>query len=179
MEKRIAILRGINVGGRRKVLMDDLKKLFLELDFSEISTYIQSGNVIFNDQSSRSNLELSNMIENAILKRYAFEIPVIVRTVSELIQAVSGNPFYNEEEDIDRLYLTFLQEKPLEENRIKTEKYQYSPDEFVIRGKEVFIFCPGPYNKTKLSNSFFENKLKVKATTRNWKTVLKLIALSR
>jgi len=179
MEKRIAILRGINVGGRRKVMMDDLKKLCLELDFSDISTYIQSGNVIFNDPSARSNLELSNMIENAIQKRYAFEVPVIVRTVSELIQAVLDNPFYSEEADIDRLYLTFLNEEPLEENRIKTEKYQYPPDEFVIIGKEVFIFCPGPYNKTKLSNSFFENKLKVKATTRNWKTVLKLITLSR
>ena len=179
MSRRIAILRGINVGGKRKILMADLRGLFEKMKFSNISTYIQSGNVFFNVKSEPNNLELSQKIEEAIKKEFGLEVPVIVRTPKEIEVAINQNPFYQSNSDITSLHLTFLQEKPTEENRQTTAAYNYEPDQFLIEGKEVFIYCAGKYHRSKLTNNFFEKKLKVRATTRNWKTVLKLLELGK
>jgi len=179
MSKKIAILRGINVGGKRKILMADLKLLFQNLGFSNISSYIQSGNVIFIDDNGLNDLDIAKQIEHAITAKYKFDVPVIIRSSKEIAKAVKKNPFYKKNaEDISQLHLTFLNEKPTKENLTKIESYNYEPDKFVIIGKEVFIFCADKYHQSKLTNNFFEKKLKVSATTRNWKTVLKLVELS-
>ncbi len=176
MTKYIAILRGINVGGKRKILMADLKELFIEIGFADIQTYIQSGNVIFNTKRKDDNIELANKIEQSIAKNYDFKVPVIVRNVEELNEAISNNPFF-EKNDIERLHLTFLKEVPETEKLDKIKTYDYSPDKFEIKDKNVFVYCSGKYSDSKLTNKFFESKLKVLATTRNWKTVLKLLEL--
>jgi len=180
MNKKIAILRGINVGGRRKILMADLKLLFEDFGFNNISTYIQSGNVIFDDTTEISDLEIANTIEAAILNKYKFTVPVIVVSSKDLVKAVKSNPYYQGESvDISKLHLTFLKEKPTKESLQKIATYNYEPDKFVIKGQNVFIFCEGKYHQSKLTNNFFERKLAVSATTRNWKTVLKLVELSK
>jgi len=179
MNIKVAILRGINVGGKRKILMVDLKALFEDLGFTDIITYIQSGNVIFNSVEETSNTELSDKIEKAITEKYGFEVPVIVRTASELKKAVSINPFLQKDEvNIDRLFLTFLKNTAHEEYRLKTEILDFNPDKFSIKDEHVFIFCAGKYHQSKLTNNFFESKLKTRATTRNWKTVMKLLELA-
>jgi len=179
MNRRIAILRGINVGGKRKILMADLKSMFEKMKFLNISTYIQSGNVIFDLEKKFDNRDLGQKIEKEIEKEFGFEVPVIVRTPKEISTAINQNPFYKDETDIANLHLTFLNTEPIEENQKKTETYNYKPDKFKIEGKDVFIYCEGKYYKSKLTNNFFEKKLKVDATTRNWKTVLKLQELSK
>lgn len=181
MNKKIAILRGINVGGRRKILMADLKSLMSELGFTNIKTYIQSGNVIFNNDQALNHIEVATKIEEAITNQYGFDVPVIVLSAQEIARAVQDNPFYQtkEEVDIKSLHLTFLKKTPTAENLAKTETYNYEPDRFLIQDKNVFLFCAGKYHKSKLTNNFFEKKLKVAATTRNWKTVLKLLELSK
>jgi len=180
MKKKIAILRGINVGGKKKVLMADLRLLFKELGFSNITTYIQSGNVIFDDTTKLTDLEIADKVELAISNKYEFTVPVIVRSSTDLVKSVSNNTFYKKDlTDISQLHLTFLKEKPTKENVTQTESYNYEPDKFVIKGKDVFVFCEGKYHQSKLTNNFFEKKLKVAATTRNWKTVLKLVELSK
>lgn len=180
MSKKIAILRGINVGGRRKILMADLRLLFEKLGYSEVATYIQSGNVFFKSDKKSTDIEMATEIEQAISDKYDFEVPVIVKTAEEIAQAVKENPFYQgEEANIKPLHLTFLKESPSAENLAKTKTYDYPPDKFVIKDKSVFIFCEGKYHQSKLTNNFFEKKLKVAATTRNWKTVLKLLELSQ
>lgn len=179
MAKKIAILRGINVGGKRKILMQDLKMLFNDLGFKNIETYIQSGNVFFDLDENQSDLEISKKIEQAIFRKYKFEVPVIVRSTKDLEMVVKNNPFYQENEtDINQLHLTFLKESPVRENSKKAESHNYDPDRFVVQGKHVFVYCEGKYHQTKINNIFFENKLKTTATTRNWKTVLKLLELS-
>jgi len=179
MLKRIAILRGINVGGKRKILMEDLRLLFSELGFKSVSTYIQSGNVLFESDEKQTDTEMAELIEQAILMQYKFEVPVIVRTQEELELAIKNNPFYQRDEtDINQLHLTFLKEIPAKENLVKVESYNFEPDKFKISGNNAFVFCNGKYHQTKVSNNFFENKLKTSATTRNWKTVLKLVELS-
>ncbi|MGK0364832.1 MAG: hypothetical protein ACI85O_001892 [Saprospiraceae bacterium] len=180
MTKKIALLRGINVGGKRKVLMADLRQLLEGNGFTDVKTYIQSGNVIFTLKEELDNLEIAKKIETVISDNYEFDVPVVVRTAEEWERAIKDSPFYEADmEDISQLHLTFLKEKPTDENQEKTETYDYPPDKFIIKNTEIYILCLGKYHKTKLSNTFFEKKLKVSTTTRNWKTVLKLLELSR
>lgn len=172
MNKKIAILRGINVGGKRKIRMTDLKSLCETLGWKDIETYIQSGNLIFTSDVPTSELEES--LKLTIKEKYGLDVPVIVRSSKELQTSIDSNPFFNKSIEIHQLHLTFLKEKPLKEEVEKILKYSCKPDNFKIVGKDVFILCTGKYHKSKLTNSFFENKLNITATTRNWKTVLKL-----
>jgi len=176
MEKRIAIIRGINVGGRRKILMADLKELFSLLGYKGVTTYIQSGNVIFQVDEKQKNREIETGIETAIKEKYGFDVPVILRTEAEWDKAIKTNPFAKTAA-VENLHLTFIKEIPKEEYQEKINTYDYSPDKFEIIGNNAFVFCAGRYSKSKLTNKFFESKLKTTTTTRNWKTVLKLSEL--
>jgi len=171
----ISILRGINVGGNRKILMKDLKVLFEKLGFANVETYIQSGNVIFESDLKLSTADLEQNIQQAITETFGFDVPVIVRTADEWDKSIVNNPFWKEKDaDIDRLHLTCLKEIPSPELLEKIKLSQFLPDRYEIIGKDVFIFCAAGYGTSKLVNPFFESKLKVPATTRNWKTVMKL-----
>jgi uncharacterized protein (DUF1697 family) len=177
MNKKFAILRGINVGGKRKILMADLKVICQKLGWKNVVTYIQSGNLIFD--SEKQNSQLEKTLEKAIYSKYGFDVPVMVRNASELQISIGNNSFAAGDTDITKLHLTFLKEKPSEENVEKIKTYNYKPDKFEIEEKDVFIYCEGQYHRSKLTNNFFEKNLEVAATTRNWKTVLKLRELSR
>ncbi|MBE7641085.1 DUF1697 domain-containing protein [Salegentibacter sp. BLCTC] len=177
MNKKIGILRGINVGGKRKILMADLKLLCEKLGLENVKTYIQSGNLIFN--SDKQGFELENALEKGIAQEFGFDVPVIVRTEKELETSIYNNSFYDKDVDISQLYLTFLKEKPAKQHIDKVSSLDHEPDKFKIKDKDVFILCEGKYHKSKLSNSFFEKQLRVGATTRNWKTVLKLLELAK
>lgn len=177
MAKLIAILKGINVSGHKKILMADLKALIETLGYKNVSTYIQSGNIIFTATQTAEKVRIA--IEKAIQQQYNFDVPVIVRSANELQDIIINNPFINKEGvDIDKLHVTFLEHTPDEEQLAAMRQYNYPPDEFSIAGKEVFLHCPVSYGETKLSNAFFEKKLKMNATTRNWKTVGKLAELA-
>lgn len=175
MTTYIAILRGINVSGKNKILMQDLIALFESLNFKNVKTYIQSGNVIF-DSKSLKNLE--TLIQQKIKEQFGFDVPVIVRTVDEITNILKHNPYLKQKNiELDKLHITFLSETPIKENLAKIHTYSFAPDVFEIIGNEVYLHCPNGYGNTKLSNTFFENKLKVTATTRNWKTVNEIIKL--
>jgi len=171
----IAILRGINVGTGRKVPMVDLKKLCEKLGLLNVQTYIQSGNIIFELSKPESVSALQERLYQAISAAFGFDIPVIVRCMEGWAESIANNPFLKEKDvDIDRLHLTCLKEIPLPELLEKIKMFQYLPDRYEIIGNDVFIFCAAGYGTSKLTNSFFESKLKTSATTRNWKTVMKL-----
>lgn len=177
MTRYISILRGINVGGKRKILMADLRQLFKKLGFSNTTSYIQSGNIIFDYEKNVEVKELEDKIQEAIFKAYGFEVPVIIRSVNEIEHSISNNPFLNSNE-IERLHLTFLKETPDTINLEQINEYNFPSDDFNIMGKNVFIYCSEKYSDSKLTNTFFEKKLKVTATTRNWKTVNKLFEIA-
>lgn len=171
----IAILRGINVGSGRKVSMADLKKLCGSLGLKNVQTYIQSGNLVFELLNSEPILELEARLQKAFSETFGFEIPVLIRTSEEWAESIARNPFFMEENvDIERLHLTCLKELPSPELLEKIKAFQYLPDRYEIVGREVFVYCAAGYGKTRLTNSFFETKLKCLATTRNWKTVKQL-----
>lgn len=173
MPKYLALLRGINVSGKNKIKMQELRQLLSDQGLNNVQTYIQSGNVVF--ESTASTQVLSQEIEQAILTHYGFEVPVLVQTKTELNQLIEVNPFLpNRSEDIRYLALAFLENIP-QQDLIKTIGTEpYLPDEWQVQKKGIFLYCPNGFGRTKLTNNFFERKLKTRATTRNWKTILKL-----
>lgn len=179
MKTYVSILRGINVGGR-KVLMTDLKALYEGLKLKKVTTYIQSGNVLFTADEKQAEAALSEKIRKAIEKQYGFEVPVIIRDIAELETVLRTNPFLAEKNiDAEKLHVTFLAEAPEKSRLVEMSAVDFPPDRFRITGRDVFLHCPVSYGETKLSNNFFEKKLKVSATTRNWKTVNTLTEMAR
>lgn len=174
MKTYIALLRGINVSGHNIINMDALKGALGDLNFSAIRTYIQSGNILFETDRTDTN-HLAKMIGETILEHFGCSVPVIIRNQPELEFISKNNPFLRGRlENTENLYVSFLTETPEDTKVKKIMEIKFLPDEFIISGNEIYLFCPDGYGRTKLSNQFFENKLKTTATTRNWKTILKL-----
>lgn len=175
--KYIALLRGINVGGHKKILMADLRELLLKNGLKNVQTYIQSGNVIF--ESDENPTVLSKNISTYIYKEYLFEVPVLIKTDTEWEYALNNNPFIMDDTAVEtkKLYITFLSETPLEENIELMEELDYSPDIFIIKKDLVYSHYPNGAGRSKMTINVFERKLKVNATSRNWNTMIKLFSL--
>jgi uncharacterized protein (DUF1697 family) len=179
MQTYIAILRGINVSGKNKIAMKDLKAALDGAGYQNVETYIQSGNVVFGYKQT-SEKTLAAQITQLIKTAFGLDVPVLVRTATDIQQTYANNPFLKQKGiDTDKLHITFLADIPAEENIAKTNTYSYPPDEFIISGNNVYVHCPDTYGNSKITNNFFENKLKVPATTRNLKTVAKLIEMGQ
>jgi len=176
MKTYIALLRGINVSGQKKIKMADLKLLFENLSFKNVRTYIQSGNVIF-DSSKSNTSELASLIQSGIQKDYGFEVPILVVNSAYINDVVKNNP-WNKDKNTDQMYFTFLHEVPSEENVEVIRKISFPAEEFVIDKDVIYFYSANGYGRAKMNNNYFENKLKVKATTRNWKTLNKIIAIT-
>ena len=175
----IALLRGINVGGQKAIKMTDLKAHFVKWGYSAVETYIQSGNVIFNAIEANKQ-EIASTIYQNLLDTYGFEVQVIVKRPSDLISTVKHNPFIHEQEkDINRMYFTFLSHVPDRESSGKLAEYDYSPEEYVLHEDVIYFYSPAGYGKARMNNNFFEKKLKAVATTRNLKTINKLIDIAK
>lgn len=178
MKTYIAMLRGINVSGQKKVPMAELKALVEGLTYQNVRTYIQSGNVLF-EYKEADPLILSKQLQEKIADVFGFEVPVIIRTPEEMQTVIKANPFIKAHEtEPEKIYLTFLAETPDKEHIAKLQELRYEPEQFVLSGKEIYLYVPEGYGNAKLNNNLFENKLKVKATTRNWKTVNELVRLA-
>ncbi|MGL4606689.1 MAG: DUF1697 domain-containing protein [Eubacteriaceae bacterium] len=160
--KKVAFLRGINVGKHNRINMKALVEALEKYEYEEVKTYIQSGNVIFGKAGKES-------IEEVINKEFGFEIKVIIRSKRALETLLDSNPF------LDNLtYITFLSKKPeYELNDI--ENPQKNGDCFKIEGDNVLLEIQKEYHKTKFSNAFFEKKLGVDGTTRNLKTLKEIV----
>lgn len=177
MTTYISILRGINVGSSKRIKMEDLRNLYSRLNMQSVKTYIQSGNVVFNSDNSNSSL-LKAKIEEEIRSSFGLDVKVIIRTKHEFKNLIKKCPF--KEEDINHIYVTFLPENP-SENLIKAINFddiKNKTDKIFFNRKEIYIFLPGGYGRTKLNNNYFEKKLGMSATTRNWKTVNKLMDIA-
>jgi len=175
----ISLLRGINVTGHHIVPMAKLTSLYESFGLKSVRTYIQSGNVIF--QSDGGSMEsVRSRIERGVERSFGFPVTVLLRKPSDLQRIVRDSPFGSKRGvRPDRLYVTFLEAQPgpsLVSDLIPIAAK--SEDEYRLMGKEIFLHCPGGYGKTDLSNTFFEKHLKMKATTRNWNTVNRMIAIA-
>jgi uncharacterized protein (DUF1697 family) len=171
----VALLRGVNVGGRT-LEMKELVKLFESEKLREVRTYIQSGNVIFST-SERDVRNLKVRLQERIAERFRLDVSVILRSREELRQVIENNPLLSSgSREVERLHVTFLGDQPNGDPPPVSPKSGH--DEFRMAGKEVYLYCPGGYGKTVYSNSYFEKHLGVGATTRNWRTVEKLYEIT-
>jgi uncharacterized protein (DUF1697 family) len=171
----VAMLRGINVSGRNKIKMSDLQALVAGLGHTEVTTYIQSGNVAFNSAEKRA-ATVSAAIEQRLARELGFDVPVVLRTKAELTRIIAGNPFGAG--DLAKVHVTFLAKKPEAALVRALRNHTSPPDEFRIAGREVYLHCPSGSGITKLNNTFWERKLNVAATTWNWNTIKKLLELA-
>jgi uncharacterized protein (DUF1697 family) len=169
----IALLRGINVGGHKKILMADLRTLLVHCGFSEVETYIQSGNVVF---SSERNVGLDALISEAIKNTYGWEVPVLIKTASEMEAILSHCPFPKEKKE--KSYFILLYQPPLAANIKTTLDFNFPGEEFVITPSCVYFYSSVGIGNSKMNNNFFENKLNVVATARNYRTLRKMLELS-
>lgn len=171
---KIALLRGINVGSHQRIRMKELKETCLRIGWGDVRTYLQSGNVLFTASEDAHILEKT--LEQAVVAQYGFEVPVVVRSVEEVSQLYQNEVFLDQY-PIEQLYLSFLKSSPTQEKRQLLREQNFLPEEYVIREKELLLWCEGPYHKIKLSNGYLEKLLGVTATTRSCKTIKKLLEI--
>jgi uncharacterized protein (DUF1697 family) len=175
MAQYVALLRGINVGGKNKVAMKALAELFASLGHTQVVTYIQSGNVVFN--TAKAAGPVAAALEGEIAGAFGVESPVVLRTKAELAAVAEHNPFLTADADITKLQVTFLDQAPTKEALARLEPDACPPDEFAVRGREIYSRCPNGFGRSKLV-PYLERRLPApRCTTRNWNTVTKLLAM--
>lgn len=173
----VALLRGINVGGKHKLPMADLAALCVAAGCSRVVTHIQSGNVAF-AASPAVAAALPVALQAAIQARFGFAVPVVVRSATELAAVVQANPFVQPGADDQPLHVAFLARQP-EPARVAALDPQRSPgDAFAVRGADVYLHLPNGVAGTRLSNAWLDAKLATTSTVRNWRTVRDLLALA-
>ncbi len=167
----ISMLRGINVGGHKRVKMDLLRKSFEDLGFEQVKTYIQSGNVIFSGKKL-STAALCRKIEAKILDDFGFSVSVISRTQDEMEKAIRNNPFLKERGiDQEKLHVVFLSDAPEPAALQKMQAFITAPDQSRCSGNEIYFYLPNGVSQSSLWKTPWERALSVVTTMRNWKTV--------
>jgi uncharacterized protein (DUF1697 family) len=172
----VAMLRGINVGGRNRLAMQDLRALVSAAGGSDVRTYIQSGNAVF--ASRRSSSAIVGALQVQLEEVLGSRVPVLVRTRAELDAVIDTNPFVRRGDDPKVLHVTFLGAVPGAGAVRTAQTKRADGDECLVVGREVYLSCPNGYGTTKLTNTFFEREFGSEATTRNWTTVVKLADLA-
>ncbi len=177
MARYIALLRGINVGGKNKIRMNELVATLEKIKFKNLTTLIQSGNIVF-ETAKLDPGKLSGKIVAAVERDFGYDVGAVVRTENEFRKLAARHPFEARSTDLKQLHVTFLSQmpKPEQVNLLKKSAKDL-PDQFRLAGRDIYVFCPGFYSDTKLTNGFFEKSLKMFATTRNWRTTTKLLKL--
>ena len=178
MQTYIAILRGINVSGHKIIKMAELREHLASLGFSNLTTYIQTGNIVFQSEEKES-AELEEMIHQNIKDNYGFDVPVIVRTKIEWNAVIDRFPFNLDSYDIKRIGVVYLKERATHIPTDEIDKFRAAKDELVYEDKEIYLYMPDGFGNSKLTNNVFEKKLNVSTTTRNWKTTMKLLELCK
>lgn len=181
MSVYVALLRGINVGGKHRVNMAELKQTLEEAGFVKVRTYIQSGNVLF--EADGEETELCNKMEQAIEKRFGFPVPVLLRTSGELQAILDGCPFTAEEiqaaeaaSGVESLHVCMLPAAPLPEAVEKLNAIPSGGDRFVVSGRDIYLLVQNGVHNSKLAAQFV--KLGPSATMRNFKTIRQLALLA-
>jgi uncharacterized protein (DUF1697 family) len=174
MNKFAAFLRGINVGGHHIVKMEDLRRMFASLGFENVKTYIQSGNVVF-ETKEKNAAALAAKIERKLFESLGFEVKTMLRTIPELEEVAKQNPF-TETDDV-KVYITFLPDAPDDEQKRAVEAIGNELESFQIINRELYSSLDKNVKKSLFTNNFTEKHLKVSGTTRNPRTLAKMILL--
>ena len=178
MKTYILLLRGINVSGHKKIKMADLKHMLERIGMQSVQTYIQSGNIVLKVTDENVQI-LEKKVSEVITRNYGFEVPVLVLELSNFNEIVHQSPF-SEYNDLEKknAYFVLLKNKPETQLIQALEEEKYPNESFKITQKCIYLTCKNGYGNAKCNTNFFERKLKVQATTRNYKTMSKLVAMT-
>ena len=171
----IALLKGINVGGHKKVPMAELRELLTKSGFENVQTYIQSGNVLL--RSSEKNIQkIEDTIKKSILDYFGFEVSVLIKTRQDLQQIFDNSPFSEEEKQ--KSYFMMLHDTPNAESvKIASQKV-YEGEDYQIINDCIYYYSAKGFGQSKFNTNFVERKLNTFATARNYNTMVKLLSLS-
>jgi uncharacterized protein (DUF1697 family) len=172
----IALLRGVNVGGKNVVAMRDLVALFTRAGCDDVRTYIQSGNILFCARAAVAR-SIAADASSQIKARFGLHVPVILRTRDEMERIVAGNPFLKGDIDPRALHVVFLADRPSAAN-VASLRCDRSPgDEFDLRGREIYLCLPNGAGRSKLTAAYFDSSLNTVSTQRNWRTATTLLEM--
>jgi uncharacterized protein (DUF1697 family) len=171
MSTHVALLRGINVGGRTKVPMKELRALFETMGFTNVTTYVQSGNVVFDATAAPK----AGAIQARIAEAFGFDVAVVLRTAKELAAVMAANPF---PADAAKVHVVFLHKAPVPSAFAKVDAAVFAPEEFALGRKELYLHLPNGVGRSKLAAALVR-QAPPEATMRNWRTVETLVELSR
>lgn len=177
MTRQIALLRGINVGGHKRVAMARLREMMQTLGYEDVRTYVQSGNVVFSGPE-QAPAEVARRLSERVAATFGFEVAVVVRTRDELVEVVQANPLRGVATEPSRHHVIFLSAEVDPERVADLDPDGYAPDAFRLRGSEIYLWTPGGIRDSRLAKALSEKRLGVTATARNFKTVEKLLALA-
>jgi uncharacterized protein (DUF1697 family) len=172
----IALLRGINVGGKNKLLMKDLIEIFAQTGCVGVRNYIQSGNIIFQASPTLAK-RIPALISTGIEERFGFRTTLVIRTHQQLRQAAMQNPYQGKSDHAVFGAVMFLANAPQAEDLNKLDPLRSPPDEYSVLGDTIYLHAATGLAKTKLTNAYFDSKLKTVSTVRNWRTVFKLLEM--
>lgn len=183
MPRYAALLRAVNLAGNNRVAMAELRRVCTQLGLGDVATYLQSGNVVFSSPET-DTAALRRELEGVIASAFGIEPAVVLRSGGQLGAVLGANPFVEAGREASRLSVGFLAGLP-EPERVRAllaDPLASPPpggDEFALRGEEVFLHHPNGYGRTKLSNSYFDRRLGIPMTVRNWRTVTNLAEMTK
>lgn len=174
MTTLVSLFRGINVGSTRKVPMAELKKLHEALGLKNVTTYINSGNVVFTSDNT-DLAQLTEQLEESFAETFGFRSNVMLRTTEQLNKVIESTPFQNQPEKAPNWILVFfLATSPVPTAEEDLRRAYGGPEEFHIIGQEMYLYYPEGLGRSKLTNVLIERKLQTAGTGRNWNTILQL-----
>jgi uncharacterized protein (DUF1697 family) len=174
----VALLRGVNVGGKHKLPMKELVEICSKNECGNVRTYIQSGNVVFTAPASVAK-RLAHTLAKKIEQHFGFPVPVVLRSREQLEQVARNNPFLKAGKPESTLYVSFLTDEPTAEAIGKLDPNRSAPDEFRVVGSEIYFYFPNGLGNSKLTSAYFDSRLATVGTARNWTTLLKLVEMTK
>jgi len=173
----ISLLRGINVGGNKKIKMADLRELYTSFGFMNTKTLLQSGNAVF-ETDNTDITAIQQMIQEGIQAKFGFDVTIILRTPSELKAIVANHPFTDEQlADPAKISIVYMDRIPDDEAVTDLRDSNTGNEDIHAKGQELYLFYHDGKGKSKLDNGRIERKLKVTGTARNWNTTHKILTL--
>ena len=174
----IALLRGINVGGHKKVAMGDLRDFMAKLGFHDVRSLLQTGNLVFRSEA-RTNADLERVLETEAKKRLDLDTDFFVRSSKDWDAVVTQNPFPDEaESDPSHLVVMLLKDAPAAAAVSALQAAIQGPEIVKADGKQLYVVYPAGIGRSRFTLKLIEGKLGTRATGRNWNTVLKIAALA-
>jgi len=172
----IALLRGINVGGRNKVPMAELREVLTEASFEDVATYIQSGNILLNG-NGRQEADVVKDVEAVMSDHFGLDIPVVVRSIGQWAEIIAANPFPKMVDEPKMLHVYLCREAPTKAALKQFDTSAYPNERFAASGRELYVFYTDGVARSKLSTNELERRLNMTTTGRNWSTMTKLAAM--